>query len=1168
MDPFRPHPAHAGWNRQELRLALAMRGGVSLAVWIGGAVAEIDRLRSATSQRLDHPWAALARLAGYDSVSVDVLTGASAGGLNGTLLAASLVYGFPFSDTRDVWVRLADLEAMCRPIPGLVSSRPFRLLPRSQSVLEGDGYFQARLAAELGRLTDGGPRRPAADRLDLLLTATLVDAVPVLYRDDRLGAIHESRRGAWFRFRHRGAPGDPLSHFAPWKDAGPTLGRLALAGRSTSSFPLAFEPATVFSRPDPPADKPDMSGVFSETAPPGAGPFGVIDGGVLDNIPVGAAIQAVAAAPAEGPTERWLLYLNPDPSVGETGGTPRTPLTLPALPTVLRAVTTRFTQESLLADIAELEAHNREVRWAELRAVSLHAPLAAAAPEDRVARLAELVDQVRREHARVVAGTTAEHLFRVLTEPHQRQSGLLSGFPQGDALAGWAPAARASLPGLLDTRLCERAETGERVFDGLSAADAAVGLCVAWARELERWARGPGLTAVSAVKADLYRLRQVINLLEENVERSWLDAAFARPVTDPARLPEWVDAALAEDERRQHALGADVRPALDEVLAGGAADFQKRLVRLADALRREPTDAPDRAAHPANESSVDSAGSADGTTTTDAARLVWAALHRLVDRLAEAAPPRESDDPLVTHEIDPSRRPELVGHVMLERAEPSRRPEVLAGLVILTVPLRVGQVPNGRIAFLRVASDADTALPFRALRAGVDRLTPETKLCGVDLGNFAAFCSGAWRANDWMWGRLDAVSSLVALLTDPDRLRRFHSGRSVDDLFAEVAAIATSPPTRDELSPADAGRVDAEAWRAFLTERWNERAEAVRAELTDLLAASDPAHSSAHRLTALRAALVERLHWGVAATEVPFVSALTCGRGNDTADTGATDDTGDAVPPPQPAPPSPAHLVEEVERYDVGRQRLRDLGEDRVTRMAMRVGLVAYRALRPRSARPAALAVRTAMTVLRPVWLAVLFALGAPERLVFTVGLSLSTWLCTQWSDVDGGRGWARLPLVYAMGETRWDVPRTLLAVGALLCAVVALPMTWSRLGQRPPAHCPRRPVVFPLLALVCVVGGFVAALCGVTLGPLAVTLAGMLATRVGVFWMRPVARFMTTLLAGVCYLGGAMVFAAWALPISWWLVAATAAIWYAVAALTAVVDVLPDVPARHPADT
>ena len=41
----RSHPAPVAG--QELRLALAMRGGVSLAVWIGGAVSEIERLRRA-----------------------------------------------------------------------------------------------------------------------------------------------------------------------------------------------------------------------------------------------------------------------------------------------------------------------------------------------------------------------------------------------------------------------------------------------------------------------------------------------------------------------------------------------------------------------------------------------------------------------------------------------------------------------------------------------------------------------------------------------------------------------------------------------------------------------------------------------------------------------------------------------------------------------------------------------------------------------------------------------------------------------------------------------------------------------------------------------------------------------------------------------------------------
>ncbi|SHG35247.1 patatin-related protein [Streptoalloteichus hindustanus] len=1113
-----------------------MRGGVSLAVWIGGAVAEVDRLRSTTNQDPDHPWAALARLAGYDSVSVDVLTGASAGGLNGTLLAASLVYGFPFTDTRDVWVRLADLEAMCRPVPGLVSLRPFRLLPRPQSVLEGDDYFQAQLARELGRLTAGGPRRPSADRLDLLLTATLMDAVPVLCRDDRLGAIHEWRRTAWFRFRHRGAPGDPLSHFASLADAGPTLRRLALAGRSTSSFPMAFEPATVFSRPDPPDGNPDMRGVFSETAPSGGSPFGVIDGGVLDNIPVSAAVRAVAAAPADGPTERWLLYLNPDPSVGETGGTPATPLTISALPTALRAVTTRFTQESLLADITELEAHNREVRWFELRAEAIYAPLAAAGPADRPARLAELAAQVRPEHARVLAGTVAEKVFRALTEPRVRQHGLLGDPPPGDVLAGWAPHVRAMLAGRLDEHLVRHAgQHPERTFDDLSALDAAVELCVRWARELERWVRAPALAKVGAVKADLYRVRQVLSVLEENVEHHWLESAISRPVTDPARLSEWIDGAAREAERRQHALAASVGAALDAVLVGGGEDFQRRLVALADALSAESEEL----------STVDESGG------VDAVAVVREAVHRLVDRLADAAPPRRATEPVIARQIDPGSRPELVGHVMLEEAEPARRPEVLAGLVVLTVPLRIGEVSNGRIAFLRVASDAETSLPFRALRGDADRLTPEEKLCGVDMGNFAAFCSGAWRANDWMWGRLDAVTSLVALLTDPDRLRRFHSGRDVDDLLSEIATIATSPPTPGELGAVAVSRDDADEWRQFLTERWDERVDAVRAELVNLLAETGPAQPPAFPLTALRAALVERLHWGIAAVEIPFVRELVCRTGDD------------SDPPPQPVPPAPGRLVEDVARYDVGRQKVRDLGETRVTRMAMRLGMVAYRSLRPRSSRPAALGIRATMTALRPLWLMLLFAVAAPERLLFTLGLSVGTWLCAQWSSVDGGRTWSRLPLVSELGQTRWDVPRTLLAVVAALCVVVSLSASWSRLTRRPPAHCPRRPVVFPLLAVVLVVGGFVAALFGVLLGPLAVTLSALLATWVGTFWMRPLARLTTTVLAVVCYLGGAMLFADLGLPIGWWLVAATAASWYVVAVLTAVVDVLPRVPGR-----
>ena len=57
-------------SRRQLRFALSMNGGVSLAVWIGGAVSEIDRLR-----RGDPFWGPLLDACGYEpNAQVDVMT--------------------------------------------------------------------------------------------------------------------------------------------------------------------------------------------------------------------------------------------------------------------------------------------------------------------------------------------------------------------------------------------------------------------------------------------------------------------------------------------------------------------------------------------------------------------------------------------------------------------------------------------------------------------------------------------------------------------------------------------------------------------------------------------------------------------------------------------------------------------------------------------------------------------------------------------------------------------------------------------------------------------------------------------------------------------------------------------------------------------------------------
>jgi hypothetical protein len=46
----------------------------------------------------------------------------------------------------------------------------------------------------------------------------------------------------------------------------------------------------------------------------------------------------------------------------------------------------------------------------------------------------------------------------------------------------------------------------------------------------------------------------------------------------------------------------------------------------------------------------------------------------------------------------------------------------------------------------------------------LQRTAPMDKLAGVELAHFGAFLKRSWRANDWMWGRVDAAERLLRLL--------------------------------------------------------------------------------------------------------------------------------------------------------------------------------------------------------------------------------------------------------------------------------------------------------------------------------------------------------------------------------------------------------------------
>jgi hypothetical protein len=99
---------------------------------------------------------------------------------------------------------------------------------------------------------------------------------------------------------------------------------------------------------------------------------------------------------------------------------------------------------------------------------------------------------------------------------------------------------------------------------------------------------------------------------------------------------------------------------------------------------------------------------------------------------------------------------------------------------------------------------------------GLDgRTRPEEKLDGLQLGHFGAFYEKSWRANDWLWGRVDAATRLTQTLLEPFRLRQLGFTRGEAFALVQAAALGDSPP--DVLrSRFDASRADMENELLFL----------------------------------------------------------------------------------------------------------------------------------------------------------------------------------------------------------------------------------------------------------------------------------------------------------------------------------------------------------------
>jgi hypothetical protein len=109
-----------------------------------------------------------------------------------------------------------------------------------------------------------------------------------------------------------------------------------------------------------------------------------------------------------------------------------------------------------------------------------------------------------------------------------------------------------------------------------------------------------------------------------------------------------------------------------------------------------------------------------------------------------------------------------------------------------------GSAPEQELEFVEISA--------RSLSKFGGPEEPAQKIAGIQLAHFGAFYKSSWRANDWMWGRVDAVHRLVRILLDPGRLRissrRYLPGKRAASVAAEIRRIAgtnTDPGLAAEL---------------------------------------------------------------------------------------------------------------------------------------------------------------------------------------------------------------------------------------------------------------------------------------------------------------------------------------------------------------------------------
>jgi hypothetical protein len=593
---------------------------------------------------------------------------------------------------------------------------------------------------------------------------------------------------------------------------------MALAARATSSFPGAFEPARIYSMrsgsalPGESAPLPsdyatteqvtvNMARAFLYSAGRSE-PFGVVDGGIFDNIPIDRAIRAIQRASASEPSDRSLVYLDPEPPVsrGLAVGAPDKTSAASWVPVIRSSLSLKQRQETASDELSLIREYNDRVLQTRGRLEALAAIMRALrqsagdAERQTVTFVGELVGATSYTQCRIAMD--APRIAGLLTEPWAelcyppREAVDYVPLPHRAAIRIKNQVALAYNDPNLDWKLST---------DVVALLDW-VRVLIAWVRALEDLLvdyspaesetaatlpadlvddakRGELLSDLMRWKAALYRW---LTVLGEAKHRA-VDEVLARPLRSENRSPGDRYPLIASlQESRGAQMSLSLTPELRSLLMRPVAPEQPAVApEQLDAEMYRLLSAPNQFRYPSGESLVTTVRAGLDAMLDQIRERSGTAVEGLYDPNNDPLPPAQTPEwlaywaesvyphfylpPLAAYGIEQIAKifastgvPDTAHVIRFDTITGDERPRIdVPDLEKAAKAKYLGQWVRktpGEARIVQVIKDADGLL------------TADAKLAGNALNRFGGFFLWHWRENDWQWGRLDAAAGIVRLL--------------------------------------------------------------------------------------------------------------------------------------------------------------------------------------------------------------------------------------------------------------------------------------------------------------------------------------------------------------------------------------------------------------------